>query len=115
MPEDEIISEITEEDDDDVIAPAPDLSAFTPKARPVVAKKHLYEQTNFRRTIIPILLTGGMLMIALGAWSQVDRNGILGNLGGGIAILFISLGVVLIVVGALNMLHVKHILEANAG
>ncbi len=108
----DMLSEIVE--DDEAIAPAPDLSAFTPKARPTIAKKHLYEQTNFRRTLIPILLTGGVLLISLGSWSQLDRAGMLGGLGTGVGVLLISLGVVLLGVGVLNMLHVKHILEGSA-
>ena len=76
-----------------------------------MSKTRLYEQTNFRRTLIPILLTGGMLLLALGAWSQLDRAGILGGLGTGIGILFMILGGALLAVGVLNMLQVKHILN----
>jgi hypothetical protein len=51
--------------DEILAAPAPDASVFAPRrsTRDLVAERHIYN----RRTVIPILLTCGVLMPAVGA------------------------------------------------
>jgi hypothetical protein len=105
----ELLPELVE--DEETIAAAPDASAFARRA--VVQKPAhapIYASLFFRRTLIPILLTCGMLLLSIGTWSMVDNNAPLAAMGTGIDILLIGLGAVLLAFGFLNAFHVKHVL-----
>ncbi|MBV8780705.1 MAG: hypothetical protein JO353_04845, partial [Phycisphaerae bacterium] len=76
------------------------------------AKQAIYERLQFRRTLIPILLTGGALLLGVSIWSRIAPENALAGLGGGVIATMIAVGVVLVLLGVLNMLHVKHDLDA---
>jgi hypothetical protein len=100
-------------DDDSVIVPAPDPSAFAHKPKPKastearakIAKK---KQLEFRRTLIPVLLTMGVLMFifaslrfVLGVDSPLTRLPVF------LPIILIFGGCTLITFAVINMLSVK--------
>lgn len=108
----------TVEDDDAVIVPAPDASVFLHK--PDYAGKKpkgpaFGQSARFRQTFIPILLTGGLIMIGLGAlhflW-QAENNPTNGLPVWLVGALFL-LGAALWGLAVANMLSVKHILDAQ--
>ena len=105
------IPEIIE--DDDTIAAAPDASAFAPRASRKPAQVHLYANLFFRRTIIPILLTCGLMFPIIGIWSMIDPNAPLAAIGTGVETLLIVMGLILFLLGVVNAFHVRHVL-ANA-
>ena len=109
------------DDDDQVIVPAPDASVFfkpdyANKPKPKTAG--FGQSIGFRQTTIPILFTGGFILIALAAlhylWNA-DNN----PMGGlpvwltGVMFLF---GLVLWGLAVANMMTVKHLIaEAEMG
>jgi hypothetical protein len=114
-PEPELEPEAFIDDDEDTIAAAPDASAFAPRAH-VAKPAHtaIYANLFFRRTIIPILLTCGVMLPALGVWSMVDHNAPLAAIGAAVEVFLIVIGAVLLGLGIVNALHVKHILKIDA-
>src|SRR5207248_817060 len=100
--------------------PAPDPSLLAhrpaPPRRPV--RQPLWKSLAFRRTIIPILLTCGTLMLALGVmrwvpgpltmWAAVMET------SPWLAYVFLGIGAVLLALAALNMLQVKNQLASGA-
>jgi len=109
----------TNDDDDSVIVPAPEASVFMPKAkststaevRAAIARK---KNLNFRRTLIPPLLTLGVLMIVFGFLKPLSGpDSMFANLWGGIPVILFIAGAVLLGVAAINMLSVKAQLEAE--
>jgi NADH:ubiquinone oxidoreductase subunit K len=108
-----MIDEMVE--DEETIAAAPDASAFAPR---ISVHKHahaaIYANLFFRRTIIPILLTCGLMLPAIGLWSMLDPNAPLAAIGSHVEILLIVVGAVLLALGIVNALHVNHILKTAA-
>jgi NADH:ubiquinone oxidoreductase subunit K len=107
--------EMEEEEDEETIAAAPDASAFAPRAsghKP--AHVAIYAKLFFRRTIIPILLTCGIMLPAIGVWSMLDHNAPLAAVGTHVEILMIVVGAILLGLGIVNALHVKHIMDTAA-
>ena len=100
-------------DDDSVIVPAPDAAVFAPKRRsqPAARVGHsaMYQTIEFRRTIIPILLTCGTLMLAFGSLKYtLGQDSALAELPGWLPIVLFTTGTVLITLAVMNMLSVKH-------
>jgi NADH:ubiquinone oxidoreductase subunit K len=114
-PEPEPEPEAIIDDDEDTIAAAPDASAFAPRAH-VAKPVHtaIYANLFFRRTIIPIMLTCGVMLPAIGLWSMLDHNAPLAAIGTTVEIFLIVTGAVLLGLGILNAFHVKRILDTNA-
>ena len=103
------------EEDEETIAAAPDASAFAPRTgshKP--AHVAIYAKLFFRRTIIPILLTCGIMLPAIGVWSMLDHNAPLATVGTHVEILMIVVGAILLGLGIINALHVKHIMDTAA-
>jgi hypothetical protein len=101
-------------EDDDTIAAAPDASAFAPRFTQRPAQVRIYANLFFRRTIIPILLTCGLLLTTIGLWSMSDRTAPLAAVGTGVEILLIVVGAILFALGILNAFHMRHILANTA-
>jgi hypothetical protein len=101
-------------EDDDTIAAAPDASAFAPRVARKPAQARIYANLFYRRTIIPILLTCGVMLPSIGLWSMLDHNAPLAEIGTGVEVLLIVVGAVLFVLGMLNAFHVRHILAVAA-
>jgi hypothetical protein len=100
-------------EDEETIAAAPDASAFAPRrAANKPAHTPIYASLFFRRTMIPILLTCGVMLPAIGLWSMFDQNAPLAAIGKGVEMMLIAIGVVLLALGFINALHVKHVLES---
>lgn len=98
------------DDDDAVIMPAPEPEVFAPHApaKPAVSAAGMPRSLGFRRTVIPILLTCGVLLIGIGALKWVGGDDSLfsemstimsATLGGS--------GVFLLLVAVLNMMQVR--------
>jgi predicted RND superfamily exporter protein len=102
-------------EDEETSAAAPDASAFAPR---VSAQKSahtaIYAKLSFRRTIIPILLTCGLMLPVIGLWSMLDHNAPLAAVGTGVDVLLIVVGAVLLGLGIVNALHVNHLLKIAA-
>jgi hypothetical protein len=106
------------DDDDSVIVPAPDASAFIPKkkstgsaeARAAIAKKKSLE---YRRTLIPILLTSGLLLLGFGVLKFVaGGDSTLQYIPSWIPIALLCAGVLLLALAGVNMMSVKQQLAA---
>jgi len=102
-------------DDDSVVVPAPDASVFLHK--PEYAPKRVKIRVplvglKFRQTAIPILLTGGSILIALSAlhFLWIADNDPMVGVPGWLVGVMIALGIALWGLAALNMLSVKHML-----
>ena len=102
-------------EDEETIAAAPDASAFAPRAH-VQKPAHvsIYANLFFRRTLIPILLTCGLMLPAIGIWTMTDPNAPLAAVGKSVDLLLIVVGAILLALGLINALHVKHILNKTA-
>jgi hypothetical protein len=92
--------------DDQVIAPPPPRSAFAPKrsTRELLAERQL----GVKRTVIPILLTCGVLLIAGGALRWIGGVGLpFAAWDARLAAGLIACGFAVLLVGVVNMLHVR--------
>jgi hypothetical protein len=107
------------DDDDSVIVPAPDASAFMPKVKTassaeVRAAIAMKKNLNFRRTLIPILLTSSTMMLAFGGLKSFSGpDSMFANLAGWIPIVLFSGGGVLLLLAIFNMLSVKAQLDSQ--
>jgi hypothetical protein len=98
-----------------VIVPAPDASVFfhKPEAAPKPQGLAFGQSISFRQTLIPILLTGGLIMLGLGSlrfiW-QSENNPLIALPLVLVIILFVF-GVGLWGLAVANMIVVKQILD----
>jgi hypothetical protein len=103
------------DDDDAVLIPelAPErlasasrYGAATPTSRPG-GTRSLY----FRRTMIPILLTCGLIFPALAAmWFTSDRDHVVRRTGPWLPVTLVALGAVFLLLAVVNMAQVKHLM-----
>ena len=96
--------------DDAVAAPAPDASVFAPKQRTadLIAQRRLHSQ----RTAIPILLTCGILLPAIGALKWLaPRDSVFAQWDIWMPLALGQVGVLLLIVAVINMLHVRQALR----
>jgi hypothetical protein len=105
-------------DDDAVIVPAPDASVFLQKPDYAAKKPKAVpfgQSIGARRTFIPILLTGGFIMVALGVLHFVwlADNNPTGGLPVWLVALLFLFGLILWGVAFANMMTVKHLLDAQ--
>ena len=95
-----------DDDDDMVAAPAPDASVFAPRRsmRDLVAERRIHN----RRTLIPILLTCGLLMPAVGAlkWLR-GPDSPFSAWPVWAPLLLVGCGVVLLLLAVVNMMQVR--------
>jgi hypothetical protein len=96
-----------ERDDDAVIVPQPDLAAFRPRQRATRPAVPFFRTLRFRRTLIPVLFTCGLLLPAVGIWSVISNNAPLADANPTLAILLCVTGAVLLLAWLLNVLHVR--------
>jgi hypothetical protein len=100
---------VSDDDDDVVVAPAPEPEAF-------IARKpasHIHGPSlEFRRTLIPILLTFGVALPATGIWwFTLDSERPLKVLGLFFPITMMVLGAILLLLAFLNMAQVKRLMQ----
>lgn len=96
--------------------PAPDESVFAPRAKsaPVVrkAKVPVYQTLHFRQTVIPIMLTSGVLSLVLaGIRFSLPDDSFFAAVPTIVAIVLVIMGIMLLGFGIINMLMVKQMLE----
>jgi hypothetical protein len=104
------------EDDDAVIVPAPTPDMFLPRRRPTtsVARKRLLQSMPVRRTLIPIMLTGGLILLSLGGlWFTTDTTSPFRKPGDWVPYCLFGVGVVLLGMGFVNALQVRHELKSR--
>lgn len=105
-------------DDDSVIVPAPDASVFLHKpdyAPRRVKSARAGVSLKFRQTFIPILLTGGFILIVLAAlhFLWVADNDPMAGIPMWMVGIMIALGLGLWGLAAMNMMAVRQILRAG--
>jgi len=107
--------EQSDADDDAVIVPAPTPDMFLPKRpAPAPARPSLLQSMFLRRTLIPIMLTAGLMLITLGAlWFMTDTTSPFRRPGEWVPFVLIAAGVMLLLLGLVNALHVRHLLQAR--
>jgi hypothetical protein len=102
---------VSDEDDDVIAAPALAPDAFV--ARKPAASVH-GPSLEFRRTLIPILLTFGVALPATGIWwFTLDSESPIKVLGLFFPITMMVLGVVLLLLAILNMAQVKRLMQQH--
>ena len=102
--------EYADREDDLLAAPAPDPSVFAPRrsTRDLIAERRIHN----RRTLIPILLTCGVLMPAVGSlkWLMGPESPFASwSIWAPVALG--ACGAVLLTLAVANMLQVKHLME----
>jgi hypothetical protein len=101
------VEQIVDGDDDETSMPAPDADVFAPRHH-AARRAAVYQTLEFRRTLIPILLTCGALLIAFAsARHLVGPDSPLADLPPWMAPVLILSGTVLLALAGLNMLSVK--------
>ncbi len=108
------------DDDDAVIVPAPDASVFIPRKKPTTtaearAQVARQKQLDFRRTVIPVLLTTGALSIAFGVLPLcLGPDSVAGALPRWVTPVLAGTGAVLLALAGVNMASVRSMLLAQA-
>jgi hypothetical protein len=111
-PADQLGSQLAEEtivddEDDDVSVPAFEADPHAPRPA-ALQRAAVYQTLEFRRTLIPVLLTCGMLLIVFSsARHLLGQDSPLNDLPPWLAPLLLLTGTVLLVLAVLNMLSVK--------
>lgn len=105
------------DDDDSVIMPALEASSYKPKSKTtadVRAQISRKRNLEYRRTLIPVLLMTGTLMIVFGILRFfTGPDSMLANLPVWLPIVLLSGGLILLALAGVNMLSVKHQLDAK--
>ena len=108
------MSEIVD-DDDAVIVPAPEPEVFAPHAPKAPAGAGGIRSLAFRRTVIPILLTCGVLLIGIGSLRWVaGPDSVFAETSIPLSAALCGTGCFLLLVAMLNMLQVRGDLAAAA-
>jgi hypothetical protein len=106
-------STVDDADDDVVAAPAPDASVFAPKRR--TADLLLESRLHNQRTAIPVLLTCGVLLPAIGSLKWLaPRDSVFAQWDVTMPLILGIAGVLLLAVAVMNMLHVRDALRRPA-
>jgi hypothetical protein len=104
------------EDDDAMLAPAPDaafLAAHTLSYKP--PKVHVPQGPGAKQTIVPILLTSGVLLIAFGLLKfLLGPDSPYSGLPGWVVAMVFGMGALLVGLGVLTAFQVKAQLERQA-
>jgi hypothetical protein len=105
------------DDDDQMNIPAPDAAVFAPKPKSAAEiKAHrtaVYQSVEFRRTMIPILLTTGVLLLVFASMKFVlGADSPLSDLPMWLPVMLILTSLALLATAVLNMLSVKSSLAA---
>ncbi len=112
LPDDEM--EIVD-DGDAVIVPAPPPSVFAAKPKPATPHAHraaVLHTLGFKRTMVPILLTGGVLLPLFGALKFLrGDNSPFSGLPTWVMVLLLIAGAILLAFGVMNMLQIRQQLD----
>jgi hypothetical protein len=103
------------EDDDTLNLPAPSPELLAHRPAPPRPRRELLSRTiGFKQTLIPILLTMGVLMIGIAAWSFMlgEESPVAGDVV--IQLSLLAIGVVMLGFGVLTMFQVRSQLSAAA-
>jgi hypothetical protein len=103
------------EDDDTLNLPAPPPEAFAPRPPRPRPKRELVSRTvGYKQTLIPILLTEGVLLPGMGAYlfALGDESPLAGHLW--IPLSLLAIGAVLLFFAAVTMLQVRNQLAREA-
>jgi hypothetical protein len=106
------------DEDDRVIVPAALISSLGPRSHgPVAPRVPIFKSLQFRRTAIPVLLTTGVLLLFVAALKfLVNRDAVLATMPVGMCLGLAGAGVLLLCVGALNVVQVRRQLaDGQAG
>jgi len=96
------------EDDDTLNMPAPSAEAFAHRPASRAKKQLLARTVGFKQTMIPILLTAGVILIGVTVWSFVlGDESPLAQLAY-VAFSLLGIGIVLLAFAVVTMLQVKH-------
>jgi len=112
-------TDLIDDGDDVVLIPDHDASAFAPRPKPAasaeaLAKAARRKRVEFRRTLIPVLLSCGVLTIAFGlAPLGMGPDSISATLPRWVTPTLVATGVVLLVLAGLNMAGVRALLAAE--
>jgi hypothetical protein len=99
-------------DDDAVIVPAPGMDAFVRHRRTPLPAPGANQAVQFRRTLVPILLTLGLMLPALaGLWFMADDGSPFKLVGRWLPFALLGLGAVLLSLGLVNIMVLKHQLK----
>jgi hypothetical protein len=106
------------DDDDAVIVPAPDRAVFKPKSKPPAApartQQAAYQTLHFRQTVIPVMLTLGIIALVLAAIRLgISDDSVFAKIPASVAGVLSLVGVLLLAVAGLNMMQVKQILDGK--
>jgi hypothetical protein len=104
------------EDDDTLNLPAPGPEAFAPRRAPARPRRTPMSRTvEFKQTLIPILLTQGLLLPGIAAYllSLGEVSPLAGH--SWIPLTLLGIGVALLLLAGLTMLQVRHQLASSAG
>ena len=102
-------------DDDAVIVPAPEPEVFAPHAPTAPAGPGGIRSLAFRRTVIPILLTCGVLLIGIGSLRWVGGpDSVFAETSIPLSATLCGTGCFLLIIAVLNMLQVKSELAVGA-
>lgn len=101
--------------DDLVNVPAPSMDVFRSRRKPAApARIPMHRSIEFRRTIVPILLTFGLTLPILGgSWFATDEDSPFRLLGQGLPLALICIGVMLLGIGLLNVVQLKRELHGR--
>jgi hypothetical protein len=105
-------------EDDDTLnlpAPSPDMLAHRRRAPSSIRRPVLARTVGFKQTLIPILLTLGLLLPGLAFWSFAMGEESPISAAPSIALALIATGVVMLVFAIITMVQVKHQLDAAGG
>lgn len=101
--------------DDDIIPMPLDALPSQRRATSAPVRKPVPQSLNFRRTLVPILLTLGVLLPALGGfWFFTDDDSPFKLLHIAVPVGLIFLGALMFVLGIFNAMHLGHLLKAKA-
>jgi hypothetical protein len=106
------VAHIVEDDDTlNMPAPTPDMIAYRRPAPPPRKRVHLSRTLGFKQTIIPILLTMGVLLPAIAGWNFAlgEESPIADAVW--IPLTLLGIGVIMLVLGVITMFQVKHQLD----
>lgn len=109
---------VVADEDDSVNVPPPPLEYLgnthhvpSPNGPPIIPK---YQNLDYKQTLIPILLTAGLCMLAIGGSRFVlAEDTVLGNLPLFLVIPLFAFGALAILFGVLTMFQVKGTLDAQ--
>jgi hypothetical protein len=104
------------EDDDTWNLPAPSADVLGQRRRPPIGRRRapMSRTVGFKQTLIPILLTLGVLLPGLAAWSFALGEESPIATAPWIALTLMGIGLVMLALAAVTMVQVKHQLERAA-